>query len=97
LREPRAELGRLRSGVLPQCPDRRLPLRYGYDCIAIKSGRNADGLRLSRPCENVVIADCEMRAGHGGVIEHLRYRNISVGQVQDAIVINGAPYAAPAR
>jgi polygalacturonase len=100
----------------------------GDDCIAIKSGRNADGRRIATPCENIVIRDCEMKAGHGGVvigseisggvrnvfaenlrmsspdlerairiktnsvrggtIEHLRYRNITIGQVRDAIVIN---------
>ncbi|MBT8038637.1 MAG: glycoside hydrolase family 28 protein [Gammaproteobacteria bacterium] len=100
----------------------------GDDCIAIKSGRNADGRRLATPCENIVIRNCEMRAGHGGVvigseisggvrnvfaenlrmsspdlerairiktnsvrggvIEHLRYRDITIGQVKDAIVIN---------
>jgi polygalacturonase len=100
----------------------------GDDCIAIKSGRNADGRRINTPCENIVIDNCDMRAGHGGVvigseisggvrnvfaencrmsspdldrairiktnsvrggvIEHLRYRNITVGEVRDAIVIN---------
>jgi len=100
----------------------------GDDCIAIKSGRNADGRRINTPCENIVIANCDMQAGHGGVvigseisggvrnvfaercrmsspdlerairiktnsvrggvIEHLRYRDITVGEVQDAIVIN---------
>ena len=39
----------------------------GDDCIAIKSGRNADGRRVHAPTENVVIRDCEMRDGHGGV------------------------------
>jgi len=39
----------------------------GDDCIAIKSGRNADGRRLNRPTENVVIAGCTMVDGHGGV------------------------------
>ncbi|UYY58150.1 glycoside hydrolase family 28 protein [Sphingomonas sp. S2-65] len=39
----------------------------GDDCIAIKSGRNADGRRLKRPTENVVIAGCTMVDGHGGV------------------------------
>ena len=39
----------------------------GDDCIAIKSGRNADGRRLNRPTENVIIRDCEMKDGHGGV------------------------------
>jgi polygalacturonase len=39
----------------------------GDDCIAIKSGRNADGRRINIPTENVIIRDCEMRDGHGGV------------------------------
>jgi polygalacturonase len=100
----------------------------GDDCIAIKSGRNADGRRIATPCENIVIRNCHMKAGHGGVVigseisggvrnlfaenlrmdspdlerairiktnsvrggtlEHLRYRDITIGQVQDAIVIN---------
>ena len=40
----------------------------GDDCIALKSGRNADGRRLNTPIENVVIRDCDMRDGHGGVV-----------------------------
>lgn len=40
----------------------------GDDCIAIKSGRNADGRRLATPSENIVIRDCRMRDGHGGVV-----------------------------
>jgi polygalacturonase len=40
----------------------------GDDCIALKSGRNADGRRLHTPVENVIIRDCEMRDGHGGVV-----------------------------
>jgi polygalacturonase len=39
----------------------------GDDCIAIKSGRNADGRRLARPSENIIVRGCEMRDGHGGV------------------------------
>jgi polygalacturonase len=39
----------------------------GDDCIAIKSGRNADGRRLATPTRNVVVRGCRMRAGHGGV------------------------------
>jgi polygalacturonase len=40
----------------------------GDDCIAIKSGRNTDGRRVNVPSENIVVSDCEMRAGHGGVV-----------------------------
>jgi polygalacturonase len=40
----------------------------GDDCIAIKSGRNADGRRLATPSENIIIRNCRMIAGHGGVV-----------------------------
>lgn len=39
----------------------------GDDCIALKSGRNADGRRLATPVERVVVRRCTMKAGHGGV------------------------------
>ena len=39
----------------------------GDDCIAIKSGRNADGRRLNSPSQNIVIQGCRMRDGHGGI------------------------------
>jgi polygalacturonase len=98
----------------------------GDDCIALKSGRNNDGRRLHAPIENVVIRDCQMRDGHGGVvigseisggaryifaerchmdsprldrvlrfksnaerggvIEHVAMRNVTVGEVAEAIV-----------
>ena len=40
----------------------------GDDCVALKSGRNADGRRLGVPIQNVVVRDCTMRDGHGGVV-----------------------------
>ncbi len=39
----------------------------GDDCIAIKSGRNADGRRVGVPSQNIVVRNCTMRDGHGGV------------------------------
>jgi polygalacturonase len=100
----------------------------GDDCIAIKSGRNADGRRLNVPAENIVIRNCKMRSGHGGVvigseisggarniyaercemsskdlerglrfktnsvrgglIENIYFRNIKIGEVQTAIVVD---------
>ncbi len=100
----------------------------GDDCIAIKSGRDADGRRVNMPCENVIIENCLMKEGHGGVVigseisggvrnvfaqncqmsspdlergiriktnalrgghlANLHYRNITIGQVKDAVVIN---------
>ena len=38
----------------------------GDDCIAIKSGRNADGRRIGVPSVNLIIRDCTMRDGHAG-------------------------------
>jgi polygalacturonase len=98
----------------------------GDDCIALKSGRNEDGRRLGAPIENVVIRDCTMKDGHGGVvigseisggarnifaercymdspqldralriktnamrggtIEHVYMRDVTVGQVAEAVV-----------
>lgn len=40
----------------------------GDDCIAIKSGRNADGRRDGRPSKNIIIRGCTMEDGHGGVV-----------------------------
>lgn len=40
----------------------------GDDCIAIKSGRNNDGRRWSVPSENIIVRNCEMKNGHGGVV-----------------------------
>jgi polygalacturonase/lysophospholipase L1-like esterase len=98
----------------------------GDDCIAVKSGRNADGRRLGVPSENIVIRGCRMKDGHGGVtvgseisggvrylfaedcamdspnldhalrfknnavrgglLEHIYFRNITVGQVAHAVL-----------
>lgn len=98
----------------------------GDDCIAIKSGRNADGRRLATPSENIVVRGCRMEDGHGGVtlgseisggvrnvfvedcrmdspnldralrfknnamrggvLENVYMRNVTVGQVKDAVV-----------
>ncbi len=40
----------------------------GDDCIAIKSGRGEDGRRAATPSENIVIRNCQMKDGHGGVV-----------------------------
>lgn len=36
----------------------------GDDAVVIKAGRNQDAWRLNTPCENIVVRDCEIRAGH---------------------------------
>jgi polygalacturonase len=98
----------------------------GDDCIAIKSGRNADGRRVNVPSENIIVRDCEMKDGHGGVtigseisggvrhvyaercrmdspkldralrlknnamrggtLEHIYMRDVTVGQLADAVL-----------
>jgi polygalacturonase len=98
----------------------------GDDCIALKSGRNNDGRRVGVPVENVIVRDCIMKDGHGGVtigseisggarnifaercrmdspnldralriktnsvrggvVERVFMRNVTVGQVKEAIV-----------
>ena len=46
----------------------------GDDCIAIKSGRNNDGREggqgryAGRPSKNIIIRNCKMQNGHGGVV-----------------------------
>lgn len=62
------------------------------DSICIKSGRDADGLRVNRICEDVVIQDCEILTGcgvtigsetSGGarniVVRNLKYHNTDCG------------------
>ena len=40
----------------------------GDDGICLKSGKDADGRRRGRPCENVVVSGCTVFAGHGGFV-----------------------------
>jgi polygalacturonase len=46
---------------------RKCYFKTGDDCIAIKSGKNAEGVKIGRPCENIRIEDCVMEKGHGAV------------------------------
>lgn len=39
----------------------------GDDCIAIKAGRNRDGRRVGVSTSGVIVQDCAMKDGHGGV------------------------------
>lgn len=40
----------------------------GDDGICIKSGKNAEGRLVGKPCENVVIERCTVLHGHGGFV-----------------------------
>jgi len=65
-------LGPNNDGFDPECSKNILIKNCyfdtGDDCIAIKSGRNNDGRRINIPCENIVIQNCVMKEGHGGVV-----------------------------
>ncbi len=40
----------------------------GDDCIAIKAGRDTDGIRVNKPTENIVVRNCRGLRGHGGIV-----------------------------
>src|SRR5262245_4343195 len=52
-----------RDGVIERCT-----FDTGDDCIALKSGRNDDGRGVGVPVENVIVRECTMKDGHGGVV-----------------------------
>ena len=60
------------DGCDPECCDRVLIedcfFNTGDDCIAIKSGRNRDGRERNMASKNIIIRNCEMKKGHGGVV-----------------------------
>jgi polygalacturonase len=60
------------DGIDPESVDHMLiedcSFDTGDDCIAVNSGRNADGRRLATPSQNILIRNCRMKAGHGGVV-----------------------------
>ena len=40
----------------------------GDDCLTLKSGTEDDLLQKQYPCENIVVTNCAMLNGHGGVV-----------------------------
>lgn len=42
-------------------------LNTSDDAIVIKSGKDADGLRVNRPSKNIVIRNCKVIEGHGAI------------------------------
>ena len=60
------------DGCDPESCDRvlieRCVFHTGDDCIAIKSGRNVDGRKWNIPSQNIIVRDCVMEDGHGGVV-----------------------------
>jgi polygalacturonase len=45
----------------------RTTISVNDDCISIKSGKDEDGRRVNRPCEDILVVDCHMAEGQGGV------------------------------
>lgn len=60
------------DGCDPECCNRVLIenciFNTGDDCIAIKSGRNQDGRKFETPSQNIIVRNCQMKDGHGGVV-----------------------------
>lgn len=42
-------------------------IRVGDDCLAIKSGRSYDGVRVNKPCKNVIVRYNALLEGHAGI------------------------------
>ncbi len=59
------------DGCDPECCDhvvlRDCTFDASDDCIAIKSGRDADGRRVNTPSENIVICGCRLQGPVGGL------------------------------
>ncbi|RXM45364.1 glycoside hydrolase family 28 protein [Flavobacterium sp. YO12] len=47
---------------------RNCTFNTGDDCIAIKAGRDGDGRRVGLPSKNIIVQNCKMIDGHGGVV-----------------------------
>jgi polygalacturonase len=46
----------------------RCDFTVGDDAVAIKSGRDADGWRVGRPSENIIVRHIRSTNGHGGIV-----------------------------
>lgn len=46
---------------------RRTDIAVNDDALCLKAGRDADGLRVARPCEDITISDCIVREGAAGL------------------------------
>jgi polygalacturonase len=59
------------DGCNPECCDhvviKNCTFDSADDCIAIKSGRDADGRRVNTPCQNIVIVSCTLSGPVGGI------------------------------
>jgi polygalacturonase len=56
---------------IDSCEDVRIEncrISVGDDGIALKSGAGKDGLRVHKPCRNVLVRGCTVEDGHGGIV-----------------------------
>ena len=56
----------------------------GDDAVAIKSGMNEDGWRVGRKSENIVVENCKVNRGHGGIV----FGSDSSGGIRNVYVRN---------
>ena len=77
----------------------------GDDGIVIKSGKDADGLRVNRPSEDIAITNCTVQHAHGAVtlgsetsgwIRNLMASNITCHGTQMGVRIKSSRAAAAA-
>ncbi len=65
----------------------------GDDGIVIKSGKDADGLRVNQPSEDIVIANCTVHHAHGAVVLGSEtsggIRNVVAGNITAVDTENG--------
>jgi polygalacturonase len=70
----------------------RCDIECNDDAICLKAGRDADGLRVNRPSERIVIRDCTVRGGAAGITFGSEtsggIRDVEVDRVQ---VLTGVP------
>lgn len=68
--------------------------RCGDDAVAIKSGRDADGRRVGRPSENIVIRNCTFNSECNGLcigsemsggVQNVYMSNVAIGSVKNAL------------
>jgi polygalacturonase len=60
----------------------------GDDGIVLKSGKDADGLRVNRPTENVTITNCTVHHAHGAVV----IGSETAGSIRNVVASNITAY-----
>lgn len=80
---------------------RHADIAVNDDALCLKAGRDADGLRVARPCEDISISDCIVRDGAAGLtfgsetsggIRRVRAERITVlGPVPVGLLFKSAP------